>query len=82
MLRVTIAPMLIRHSLVILSIATAFVSTNGWAQDKTKDLSVVHQIKVEAFQNSKVMDHLTNLGDLYGPRLTASPEWEQAAEWA
>ncbi len=47
-----------------------------------KDLAVVHQIKVEAFQNSKVMDHLANLSDLYGPRLTGSPEWEQAAQWA
>jgi hypothetical protein len=28
------------------------------------------------------MDHLANLTDLYGPRLTASPEWEQAAQWA
>jgi hypothetical protein len=47
----------------------------------TKELEVVHQIKVEAFQNSKVMDHLANLTDLYGPRLTASPEWFQAADW-
>jgi carboxypeptidase Q len=46
------------------------------------DLVVVHRIKVEAFDHSKVMDHLANLSDLYGPRLTASPEWEQAAQWA
>ena len=48
----------------------------------SKDLDVVHQIKVEAFQNSKVMDLLSNISDLYGPRLTASPEFEQAAQWA
>lgn len=48
----------------------------------SKELEVVHQIKVEAFQNSKVMDHLAKLSDLYGPRLTASPEWFQAADWA
>jgi hypothetical protein len=52
-----------------------------WAQDD-KDLTALHEIKVEAFNNSKVMDHLANLSDLYGPRLTASPEWEQAAQWA
>jgi len=46
------------------------------------DLSAVHQIKTEAFQNSKVMDHLEYLSDLYGPRLTASPEWQEAAQWA
>ena len=42
----------------------------------------MHQIKNEAFHNSKVMDHLAKLSDLYGPRLTASPEWKQAADWA
>jgi carboxypeptidase Q len=49
---------------------------------KATDLSVVHQIKTEAFHNSKVMDHLASLSDLYGPRLTASPEWGEAAQWA
>ena len=46
-----------------------------------KDLAVIHEIKTAAFANSKVMDTLANLTDLYGPRLTASPEWEQAAQW-
>lgn len=52
------------------------------AGQEQKNLAVVHQVKVEAFDNSKVMDHLAKLSDLYGPRLTASPEWEQAAQWA
>ena len=46
------------------------------------DLSVVNQIKSEAFQNSKVMEHLQYLTDVYGPRLTGSPEFRQAADWA
>ena len=48
------------------------------AQDKTLD--VVHRIKTEAFDNSKVMEHLSYLTDLYGPRLTGSPEFHQAAD--
>ena len=52
------------------------------AQESDKDLSALHEIKVEAFEDSKVMEHLASLTDLYGPRLTASPEWEQAAQWA
>lgn len=51
------------------------------AQDRT-DLSVVGRIKTEAFDNSQVMDTLGWLTDVYGPRLTASPEFRQAAEWA
>ena len=46
------------------------------------DLNVVRQIKTEAFNNSKVMDQLTYLTDIHGPRLTASPEFAEAAEWA
>ncbi|MBV8897097.1 MAG: hypothetical protein JO051_11340, partial [Acidobacteriaceae bacterium] len=32
-----------------------------------KDLSALHQIKIEAFENSQVMDHLWNISDRYGP---------------
>lgn len=46
------------------------------------NLEVVNRIKTEAFDNSKVMDHLAFLTDRYGPRLTASPEFQQAADWA
>ncbi len=51
------------------------------AQERV-DLSVVNRIKNEAFQHSKVMEHLSYLTDMYGPRLTGSPEYRQAADWA
>ncbi len=44
------------------------------------DLSVVQRIKAEAFENSKVMDHLALLSDRHGPRLAGSPEYLVAAE--
>lgn len=50
------------------------------AQDAA-DLNVVHRIKNEAFQKGKVADHLQSLTDRYGPRLTASPEYDASAEW-
>jgi hypothetical protein len=46
------------------------------------DLSIVGRIKTEAFDNSQVMDTLQFISDQYGPRLTASPECREAAEWA
>jgi hypothetical protein len=45
------------------------------------DLAVVGRIKAEAFDNSRVMDTLGYLTDVYGPRLTASPEFREAADW-
>lgn len=46
------------------------------------DLAAVNQIKAEAFEHSQVMDTLRNLTDLYGPRLTGSAEFKEAADWA
>jgi len=45
------------------------------------DLSVIHRIKAEAFENSKVMDHEFYLTDVYGPRLAGSPGYRAAGEW-
>jgi hypothetical protein len=49
---------------------------------KGPDLGAVDRIKTEAFDHSKVMDHLYNLTDIHGPRLTGSPEFDDAAKWA
>lgn len=45
------------------------------------DLDVVHRIRQEAMQNSKVMDHLFQLTDVTGHRLTNSPGYFAAANW-
>src|SRR5438045_9786640 len=46
------------------------------------DLSAVHRIKTEAFEHSKVMDHMFYLTDVHGPRLTGSPNYKAAGDWA
>jgi carboxypeptidase Q len=46
------------------------------------DLGVVDRIKTEAVERSEVMEHLRQLTDVHGPRLTGSPEFEEAAKWA
>ncbi len=70
-IRKRLAPAMV--SLILLSSVSA--------QEKV-DLDVIHRIKQEAFDDSKVMDTLSGLTDLNGPRLTGSPEFRQAAEWA
>jgi carboxypeptidase Q len=64
------------HRLLCLLLAAACLPAEENA------LETVRRIKVEAFQNSKVMEQLAFLADLYGPRLTGSPEFAQAADWA
>ena len=46
------------------------------------DLDVIHRIKTEAFQNPKVMDTMFQLTDVHGPRLTGSPQFKAAGDWA
>jgi carboxypeptidase Q len=45
------------------------------------DLSAIYQIKDEGLNHSQVMDTMSYLTDVYGPRLTNSPSIKQAAEW-
>jgi len=53
----------------------------AWSQSPA-EMAVVERIKTEAYDHSKVMDTLSYISDVYGPRLTASPEFNQAADWA
>lgn len=46
------------------------------------DLATIAQLREEGFQRSQVMDILWHLTDVYGPRLTNSPQQRKAAEWA
>ena len=69
-----------RHALVLLLLGSA-ASVPAFGQEKT-DLATIHRIKAEAFQGSKVMDHLFYLTDVSGPRLTNSPGFRAAADWS
>ena len=52
------------------------------AEPEKVDLGVLHRIKSEAFAgNSKVMDTMFYLTDVYGPRLTGSPNIVDAGNW-
>src|SRR6516165_7624603 len=52
------------------------------AQEKV-DLNVVHKIKTEELgPDSKVMELMYSLTDRYGPRLTNSPQYRAAGDWA
>src|SRR5438045_969217 len=42
----------------------------------------IQKIKVEGTTNSKVMDYAFHLTDVSGPRLTSSPGFFRAANWA
>ncbi len=70
--------MTIRVGLIV---AFSIVATSGYAQEPV-DTDVVARIKEEAFQRSQVLDTLSYLTDIYGPRLTGTPAYHEAAVWA
>jgi hypothetical protein len=53
-----------------------------WPTTEPVDLDALYRLKDEGMQRSKVMEIESYLTDVYGPRLTNSPELREAAEWA
>ncbi len=69
---------------ILTAVAIAVVFTSfGLAQMAVEkiDTAVVSKIKDEGLNRSQVMDVLSYLTDVYGPRLNASPEYKEGAEW-
>lgn len=52
------------------------------AQAEKLDAATLARIRDEGLNRSQVMDHISWLSDVYGPRLTGGPEIMQASEWA
>jgi len=64
------------------TLAVFAVAAFGLQAQEHLDLATLHKIKTEAFENSKVMETEFYLTDVHGPRLTNSPQFFEAADWA
>ncbi len=69
-----------RNALVILLLMAAVLPLRAQAPSHS-ELTAIYQIKDEGFNHSQVMEIMSYLTDVYGPRLTNSPNSKQAAEW-
>ena len=70
-------------SITVVILLLAFVHCGfGQAVQEKIDTSAISKIKDEGMNRSQVMDLLSTLSDVYGPRLTGSPGFKRAAEWA
>ncbi len=54
----------------------------GLAAQEKVDVATMERIKTEAMQRSQVMDLMSWLTDVHGPRLTGSPITQAAGDWA
>ena len=51
------------------------------AQTEKVDQAVMQKIRSEGFDRSKIMETASWLTDVYGPRLTGSPNTKKAGDW-
>ena len=76
----------VRHRTVIggatLAGMLAFAPLGAQQVQERIDHEAIYRIKDEGFSRSQVMDIASWLTDVYGPRLTNSPGFRQAGDWA
>ena len=60
---------------------TPRVGDSGHLSEKL-DYAAIALIRDEGLNRSQVMDHISWLSDVYGPRLTGGPGIMQASDWA
>jgi carboxypeptidase Q len=65
--------------LVLLQTASSQVPQAG---GEKIDTAAISRIRDEGMNRSQVMDILSTISDVYGPRLTGSPGYKRAADWA
>jgi carboxypeptidase Q len=67
---------------LLIALLAASAATIVRTQSEKLDYAMIGRIRDEGLNRSQVMDHISWLSDVYGPRLTGSPAIQQASEWA
>ena len=70
-----------KHSVLLIAVFF-FLTAGSQAQEEKLDLPTIQKIRDEGLQHSHVMDIAFHLTDASGNRLTASPGFMRAANWA
>src|SRR4051812_22935542 len=70
-----------RRAVLVMALAAGAMAFAA-AQSEKLDYAMLGRIRDEGLNRSQVMDHVSWLSDVYGPRLTGSPGIQQASEWA
>lgn len=65
-----------------LSLILSLLSLPALAQTAASDEEMIARIRKEGLEHSQILKTMHMLSDVYGPRLTGSPNHKRAAEWA
>jgi carboxypeptidase Q len=69
-------------SLILCSLSLPALLLTARAQNSDRDEDILARIRKEGMEHSQIMKTMHMLTDVYGPRLTGSPNHKRAAEWA
>src|SRR5918993_2772841 len=72
---------MLRRRAVALSLILCLLSLTSLAQAPASAEDIRARIRKEGMENSQIMKTMHMLSDVYGPRLTGSPNHKFAAEW-
>ncbi|TDI85017.1 MAG: hypothetical protein E2O78_05230, partial [Caldithrix sp.] len=65
---------------ILIIIYCSLLYSTAFSQEKL-DHGVIARIKEVGFQQSRVLETLSYIADVYGPRLSGTPAYREAAEW-
>ena len=71
-----------QNRIIATFLIVALFSLPVLGQSSANDSTLLAKIREEAMQRSQIMKTMHMFTDLYGPRLTGSPNHKNAAEWA
>ncbi len=71
-----------RLSVLALAMILVYNPANAQNQLEPIDQSAVDMIRAEGLENSNVMEYMSWMTDVFGPRLTGSPALDAASDWA
>jgi hypothetical protein len=74
--------MMLRRRAIALSLIFSIFAVPLFAQTSGQDKDIRERIPKEGMEHSQIMKTMHVLTDVYGPRLTGSPNHKGAAEWA
>ena len=81
MMRPALVGLTVRLAVAALLVVSLVAPGTARAQENV-DIATIERIKAEAIQKSDVMETMSWLTDVHGPRLANSPNYRRAADWA
>src|SRR5512132_2774204 len=73
---------MLKRRAIALSLSLSLLSLPVFSQSSERTEDIRARIRKEGMEHSQILKTMHMLADVYGPRLTGSPNHKRAAQWA